>query len=130
RSARGEVTVVVVTKAAPPGGLDLLARAGVSDIGENRVLDAAAKRAQAPAGLRWHGIGHLQTNKAKKAVEAFDVFHSRDSLHLADRLESILAETGRTWPVYAQVNAAGDPAKGGVGLEEALAFLTALSDRP
>ena len=130
RSARGEVTLVVVTKAAPPAGLDLLSRAGVADIGENRVLDAAAKRAAAPAGLRWHGIGHLQTNKARKAVEAFDVVHALDSLHLADRLEAVLAERGHPLPVYAQVNAAGDPAKSGVAVSDALTFLSALADRP
>ena len=131
------VSLVVVTKSAPPAAFDLLARAGHADVGENRVLDAERRRASASRlktpdgrGITWHGIGHLQTNKARRALFAFDVFHALDSLHLADRLESCLAETDRRWPVYAQVNAAEDPAKGGVGPSEALDFLRALADRP
>ena len=136
RGSPGPVTLVAVTKAAPPGGIELLAQIGrgigdgVIDVGENRVLDAAAKRAAGPRNLRWHGIGHLQTNKARKAVETFEVFHALDSLHLADRLEAILAEGGRSLPVYVQVNAARDPAKSGISCEEAAAFLRALADRP
>jgi pyridoxal phosphate enzyme (YggS family) len=131
------VSLVVVTKSAPPSAFSLLARAGHRDVGENRVLDAERRREAAgsprtPAGddLVWHGIGHLQTNKARRALFAFDTFHALDSLHLADRLEALLAETDRRWPVYAQVNAAEDPAKSGVAPAEADAFLRALSDRP
>ena len=131
------VSLVVVTKSAPPSAFDLLARAGHVDVGENRVLEAEKRRAGA-AGMRtpegrslvWHGIGHLQTNKARRAVDAFDVLHAVDSLHLADRLEACLAETDSRRPVYAQVNAARDPAKGGVAPEDAEAFLRALADRP
>jgi pyridoxal phosphate enzyme (YggS family) len=131
------VSLVVVTKSAPPAAFELLARAGHADVGENRVLEAerrreAAGRLRTPDGraLVWHGIGHLQTNKARRALAAFDVLHAVDSLHLADRLEALLAETDSRRPVYAQVNAARDPAKGGVAPEDATAFLAALADRP
>jgi pyridoxal phosphate enzyme (YggS family) len=137
------VSLVVVTKSAPVAAFDLLLRAGHADVGENRVLDAERRRERAshlkiperrhetPAGggLVWHGIGHLQTNKARRALFAFDVFHALDSLHLADRLEALLSESDRRWPVYAQVNAAEDPAKGGVAPAEALAYLRALATR-
>src|SRR5437868_4112807 len=130
------VSLLVVTKSAPPAAFELLARAGAADVGENRVLDAERRRREAerlrtPDGrpLVWHGVGHLQTNKARRALAAFDVLHALDSLHLADRLEALLAETHSRRPVYAQVNAARDPAKGGVAPEDATAFLHALADR-
>lgn len=129
-TAAPAVTLVVVTKAAPPAAFDLLRAIGERDVGENRVLDAASKRETAPPGLVWHGIGHLQTNKAKKAVRTFDVFHALDSLRLAEALEPVLAAAGRRWPVYAQVNAARDPNKGGVAPEAALGFLDALARFP
>src|SRR5262245_7519516 len=62
------VTLVVVTKAVPADAFHLLRTLGERDIGENRVQDAVVKRESAPVGLTWHGIGHLQTNKAKRAV--------------------------------------------------------------
>ena len=133
-ATRGAVGLVVVTKSAPPGGMDALYCSidpgSTLDVGENRVADASAKRSRAPRSVRWHGIGHLQTNKVRKALDAFDVFHALDSSHLAVRLESVLAETDRRWPVYAEVNAARDPAKFGIAPEEALAFLKSLSDHP
>jgi pyridoxal phosphate enzyme (YggS family) len=116
------VTLVVVTKAAPPNAFDLLRSVGERDVGENRVQDAVAKRETAPPGLVWHGIGHLQTNKVKKAVRAFDVFHALDSAPLAAAVEDALSAAGRRWPVYVQVNAARDPNKGGVEPEHALAL--------
>lgn len=124
------VTLIAVTKAAPPWAFDALRALGEKDVGENRVQDAASKRESAPPGLTWHGIGHLQTNKVKKAVRTFDVFHALDSVPLAGVLAESLAATGRVWPVYAQVNAARDPAKGGVAPEDALRFLEAIAAFP
>lgn len=121
--AADAVRMVVVTKSAPPEALPLLAEAGVRHVAENRVQAAAERRPQAPPELVWHGIGHLQRNKAARATELFDVFHALDSARLARRLESVLASTERRWPVYIQVNAANDPAKGGVEPEETPAFV-------
>lgn len=125
-----KVSLIVVTKTVPAPFLAWLPDAGVKDVGENRVQTADAKRREAVGGLTWHGIGHLQTNKVRRAIETFDVFHALDSLRLADALEEALAKRGVAWPVYAQVNAARDPAKGGVSPEQALGFLSALSSRP
>ena len=119
-----------MTKAAPPDCYDLLRELGEKHVGENRVQDAVSKRESAPVGLTWHGIGHLQTNKAKKAVSVFDVFHALDSLHLAQALEPLLAAADRVWPVFAQVNAAHDPKKAGVEPEDALPFLEGLARLP
>ena len=128
--AAPEVRVVVVTKEAPAEAFALLAAAGVVDVGENRVQAAVARRPGAPDGLVWHGIGHLQRNKAARAVEAFDVFHALDSLDLARRLDEVLAGRDLPWPVHLQVNAAGDPRKGGVGPEEALGLLAEIANLP
>lgn len=128
--AAGSVTLVAVTKAVPRAALALLLRAGHVHLGENRVLDAASKRESGPRGLVWHGIGHLQTNKARRALATFDVFHALDSLRLARELEAGLAATDRRWPVYVQVNAAEDPAKGGFRPDETLEALRALAALP
>ena len=125
-----EVTVVIVTKSVANDELALVSQLARRHIGENRVVDAAIKRESAPRGLVWHGIGHLQTNKAKKAISTFDVFHALDSVRLAEVLEPLLAATGRRWPVYAQVNAANDPRKDGVEAEDALGFLRHLERFP
>jgi PLP dependent protein len=125
--AAPRTTLVVVTKAAPAGAFHWLGQVGERDVGENRVADALAKRVDAPAGLVWHGIGHLQTNKVKKAVRAFDVVHAVDSAALGRALADALDAAGERRPVYAQVNAAADPRKGGVPLERGLDFLEELA---
>ena len=128
--AAREVRLMVVTKSAPADVFGLLGPVGVVDIGENRVQDAAERRPAAPEGLTWHGIGHLQRNKAARAVDLFDVYHALDSRRLAGRLEGLLADAGRRWPVYIQVNAATDPAKGGFAPEETIAFVKELAELP
>jgi len=132
RGARGadDVRLLVVTKMAPTEVFALLPAAGVVDIGENRVQAAADRRPAAPPSLIWHGIGHLQRNKVARAVDLFDVFHALDSRRLASRLETLLADPDRRWPVYMQVNAAADPAKGGLHPEETLAFVKELAELP
>jgi len=132
RTPHGAATVelVVVTKAQPAEVFPLLVAAGVDAIGENRVQSAAQRRRAAPPGLIWHGIGHLQRNKARTAIDTFDVFHALDGPRLARHLETVLAAQERIWPVYLQVNAAEDEAKGGVRPAEALRFLDAVRILP
>ena len=124
------VQLLPVIKSCPPRLLPLLASAGVTEVAENRVQAAEARRPSAPPGWRWHGIGHLQRNKARRAVALFDVFHALDSEALARHLESVLASENRAWPVYIQVNAADDPHKGGIAPAEAVSFVKALADLP
>lgn len=128
--AAPEVRLVVVTKTVPPDLFGPLHAVGVRDVGENRVQAAAARQPLAPEDWTWHGIGHLQRNKAARAVDLFDVFHALDSLRLAVRLESVLADADRRWPVYIEVNAAADPAKSGLAPEETLAFVKDLATHP
>lgn len=95
----------------------LLASESVGLLGENRVQEAAAKRGGWPPANKtpWHLIGHLQRNKARKALEIFDAIESVDSFELARMLDRILAESGRTgYTVFLEVNMSGEPSKNGV----------------
>lgn len=108
------VRLVVVTKSAPPGCIPPLAPLGVTDIGENRAGEGLA-RVGTLAGFRRHMIGHLQTNKVRKALEWADEIHSVDR-------PSLLAELGRhnkRPPLFVQVNVSGEASKGGYGPAEA-----------
>ena len=120
------VRLLPVTKTHPFEAAEYAHRFGLAAVGENRVQEAHVKRPQAPAGLRWELIGHLQSNKAKQALQAFDVLQSVDSAELAARLGRIATELGLTREVYVQVNSGDDPAKFGCDLAEAPAVLEAL----
>ncbi len=120
------VRLLPVTKTHPVEAAEYAHRFGLSAVGENRVQEAHVKRPQAPVGLRWELIGHLQSNKAKQALQAFDVLQSVDSAELAARLGRIATELGLTREVYVQVNSGDDPAKFGCDLAEAPAVLEAL----
>jgi PLP dependent protein len=126
----GEVTLVAVTKTHPEAAVRAAFAAGVRDFGENRVQEAEPKVAATadlvPAGLRWHLVGHLQSNKARKAVELFGFVHSVDSLDLGRRLARIGAETARPVRALVQVDLAGEETKFGLPEAELLPALEAL----
>ena len=118
RSGRGPdaVRVVAVSKTVEPDRIVAAAAAGWDTFGENRVQERAAKAdALAATPAEWHLIGPLQSNKARRAVELFDVIESVDSLDLARRLDRIAGEVRphRPLPVLLQVNVDDDPAKAG-----------------
>ncbi len=108
-----EVTLLPVTKTQPATAVEYVARYGLGAIGENRVQEAAEKRALTAAPVRWELIGHLQTNKAQLAVTQFDRIQSVDSEKLLNVLDRAAGERGRKLPVLLQVNAGQDPAKFG-----------------
>jgi pyridoxal phosphate enzyme (YggS family) len=113
-----EVVLVGVTKGRPPAVVEELARAGVLDIGENRVQEAVAKAARVRAPVRWHLIGHLQRNKAAKAASLFRCIHSVDS----ERLIRALAPADPPLEVFLQINVSGEATKHGVPAERARAL--------
>jgi len=112
-----EVRLIAVSKTHPPEALRRAIDAGVTDLGENRVQEADAKISEVGRdAARWHLIGHLQANKARRAVQLFDVIHSLDSAALAERLDRLCEEAGREeLPVLIQVDLAGEATKSGVG---------------
>ena len=111
-----EVKLIAVTKTHPVEIVRAALDAGLSDFGENRVQEADAKiAALAESGGRWHLIGHLQTNKARRAVKLFDVLHTVDTPALVARLERLCVEAERReLPVLVQVDLAGEETKSGV----------------
>lgn len=112
-----EVKLVAVSKTHPAALVrEAAASAGLREFGENRVQEAEEKIAglKDVPELRWHLIGHLQPNKARKAARLFDLIHTLDTAALAERLERICAEEGRTQlEVLVQVDLAGEAAKSG-----------------
>jgi pyridoxal phosphate enzyme (YggS family) len=122
RSA-GEVSLVAVAKTRAAGEVRAAYDAGARVIGENRVQEAEPKMA-ALAGLacEWHMVGHLQRNKAAKAVKAFDVIQSLDSRRLADELARRAEQEGKRVVVLLEVNTSAEATKCGVAPEEAADF--------
>ncbi|MGB6385590.1 MAG: YggS family pyridoxal phosphate-dependent enzyme [Terriglobales bacterium] len=111
-----EITLMGVSKTFPVESIREAYTAGLRVFGENRVQEFAGK-ATALSDLReaeWHLIGHLQTNKAAKAVELFDAVDSLDSVRMADKLNSIAKGASKTLSVLIEVNVGGESAKSGV----------------
>jgi PLP dependent protein len=115
-----EVRLVGVSKTHPPELVAQALAAGLRDFGENRVQEAEPKIAALAAqrlAITWHLIGHLQSNKAKRAAGLFDVVHSVDSLHLAEALARGVGESIPTpLPILLQVNVSGEASKDGFDL--------------
>ena len=109
------ITLVAVSKTHPAELVRQAIAAGVTDLGENRVQEAEPKIAAVGRhAARWHLIGHLQSNKARRAVSLFDVVHSLDSVELAQKLDGLCVEAGRDeLPVLIQVDLAHEATKTG-----------------
>jgi pyridoxal phosphate enzyme (YggS family) len=108
------VRLVAVSKTFGVEHVAAAAAAGQRDFGENRVQEALQKIAgSADKSIRWHLIGHLQSNKVRKAVGPFACIHSVDRLELLDRIETVAGESGRTVKVLVQVDLAGEATKHG-----------------
>ena len=131
-----DVRIVAVTKGHPAAAVRAAAAAGLGDVGENRVKELDAKREELEAeraepgsggatppgstGVTWHLIGHLQRNKARRAVQIFDRIHSIDSLRLARVLSSEAERAGIEVRGLVQVNVSGEASKGGFDAERAV----------
>src|SRR5512135_1394276 len=104
--------------------------AGVRTIGENYVQEAAAVFPAVGRRARWHLIGHLQTNKAKKAVEIFDLVETVDSLDLGREVDKRAAAAGRAMDVLVEINSGREPQKTGVRPDQADALVRELAALP
>jgi hypothetical protein len=125
---------VVVTKYASLAQTrEAIASGMVAEIAESRIQDAEAKKAalgDAAGRVRWRFIGHLQTNKAKKAAEIFDAVDSVDSLRVAQALEKALAPAGKTLPILVQVKLTERDTQGGAAPESLGGLLQELKAYP
>jgi pyridoxal phosphate enzyme (YggS family) len=119
-----EITLIAISKTHPASLIKELIDLGATDLGENRVQEAETKipevgQSELAKTPRWHLVGHLQANKARRALSLFDVIHSLDSIDLARRLDRLCVETGReSLPLLIQVDLGHEETKSGVNENE------------
>jgi len=107
------VTLLAVAKTQPPETVNEAGRLGLTLFGENKVQEAKSKIPLCPGRLSWHMIGHLQSNKAREAVNLFSMIQSVDSLHLAEELNKRAEQASKTIPILLEVNVVGEASKFG-----------------
>ncbi len=124
------IRLIAVSKTVEPDRIRAAYRAGARDFGENYVQEAVGKIRELPDDVRWHMIGHLQSNKAKRAVEAFAWIHSLDRPSLAEALEKAAARRDLRVNVLIQVNVGGEATKSGADPEGAVALARRAGEWP
>jgi len=124
-----DVKLVAVTKTVEPDRIVEAIEAGVNCIGENRVQEAARKFGDLPP-VEKHLVGHLQTNKVKKALPLFDMIESVDSVHLAREISRVASNEGATAEVLVEVNTSGEESKYGLEPGEVLSAIEDMADLP
>ncbi|TRZ96385.1 YggS family pyridoxal phosphate-dependent enzyme [bacterium] len=118
------ITIVAVAKGRTPEQIQSALQSGIVDIGENRVQEAFLKysdlipKTYGLTPIKWHMVGHLQTNKVKAAVEMFDLIHSVDSLGLAKSIDRQSAQINKIQDILLQVNISGEASKSGFSKQE------------
>ena len=130
RRARGEVTLVCVTKTMPVSDLQQAYDAGQRCFGENRVQEIIEKYPQLPEDIQWHMIGHLQRNKVKYLMDKAVMIHSVDSVQLAQTISKEAVKAGRTMDILLEVNAAGEESKFGLSYGEVLPLIREIAPLP
>jgi len=121
---------LAVSKTRPPDVVSAAADLGLLVFGENKVQEAKAKIPLCPGKLRWHFIGHLQSNKCRDAVQLFQMIQSVDRLSLAQEINKRAVEAGKTMPVLLEVNLAGEASKSGYAPKQLLAEVTEINALP
>ncbi len=116
----GDITIVAITKTHPASAIRDAVAAGLANIGESRIQEAEPKIEEVGRIARFHMVGHLQSNKAKKAVELFDVIQSVDRLKIAEEINKYADHAGRSMECLIEVNCSGEPQKFGVPPDECL----------
>ncbi len=124
------LTLMAVSKTQPPEAVIAAANLGLLTFGENKVQEAKAKIPLCPGKLRWHFIGHLQSNKCRDAVQLFQMIQSVDSLSLAQEINKRAVEAGKIIPVLLEVNLAGEASKFGYGPKQLLNDLREINSLP
>jgi len=118
-----EIRLVAVSKTVSAENIQQAIAAGVTILGENYVQEARNKIARVGSQVAWHFIGHLQSNKARNAVDLFSMIHSVDRLSLAEALDEEANRQGKILPVLIQVNISGEESKSGIDPQETLQLL-------
>ncbi|MDZ7260532.1 MAG: YggS family pyridoxal phosphate-dependent enzyme [candidate division KSB1 bacterium] len=122
-----EIEIVAVSKTFSPEKIQEAVQCGIRHIGENRVQEAWAKFQQLGNIARWHLVGHLQTNKVKKALQIFQTIQSVDTLYLGKEISKRVEDPGKPVEILVQVNTSGEKTKFGVSPERAIELVKELS---
>lgn len=120
---RSEVTLIAVSKTKPAEVLKEAYDLGIRVFGENKVQELTEKYEVLPKDIRWHMIGHLQTNKVKYIADKVELIHSVDSLKLAETIDKEAAKRNRTIDILVEVNVAEEESKFGLKVEEVIPFI-------
>lgn len=129
-SKDASVTLIAVTKNHDVTAMREAIDAGIEEIGENRIQEAKEKFGTLERNVKWHLIGHLQTNKARVAVALFDLIHSVDSEHLARAIDKEAGKIGKRQDVLVQVNLAKEESKSGIYKEDLRSLLDVVDALP
>ena len=117
-----QIQLVAIGKNHPVSCIQAAIDSGLTDLGENRVQEAKSKKQLINSKVRWHLVGHLQTNKAKAALDIFDLIHSVDRVRLMNRIQELAKLSNRKVQVLIQVNTSAEPSKFGIMPEKIRPF--------
>ena len=123
-----DILLIAVTKLHSPSEINEAIDSGITDIGENKVQEILDKYDKVKP-VRWHLIGHLQTNKVKYIIDKVDLIHSVDSIKLALEIEKRAAQHDKTMDILVQVNPVGEETKFGTSTEEAAELIKEIAER-
>ena len=126
----GDVSLIAVSKTKPVSALFEAYEAGARDFGENKVQELVDKYDKLPPDIRWHMIGHLQTNKVKYIADKVYMIHSVDSVKLAEEISKQAVKAKRIIPVLIEVNIAGEDSKFGIAKDECIDFIQSVNQLP
>ena len=122
-----DITLIAVTKTIDTERINYAVDCGVADLGENKVQEIMDKYDTVSKKVKWHLIGHLQTNKVKYIIDKVGLIHSVDSIKLAEEISKRAEKNNITKDVLVQINVAEEETKFGIGLEEAVDFVKSIS---
>ena len=123
----GRARLILISKTVDEPRIREAYEAGIRDFGENKVQELMQKKPNLPSDIRWHFVGHLQTNKVKEVVGQAVLIHSVDSIHLAKEIEKASAKLNLITDILIQVNTSGEVSKFGLkpdGLEDVVGEMT------
>ena len=115
---REDITLIAVTKTRSPEEINEAIQSGITDIGENKPQEVRDKFSYVNQNVKWHQIGHLQTNKIKYIIDKVCMIHSVDSIHLMEEIDKQAQKHGIIMDILIQVNISGEDTKQGVSKEE------------
>lgn len=127
---KDEVTLIAVSKTKPSSDIQTLYDYGVRDFGENKVQELTSKYEELPKDIRWHLIGHLQTNKVKYIVDKVYMIHSVDSVKLAMEIEKEATKKDCIVNILVQVNVANEDSKFGLETENVIKIVEDIAKLP